>query len=436
MPAAQGASHQPGLHYGWVVLGVSTLTVMGCIGFARFGYTLVLPAMQTPLGLSNAQTGALATGSFLGYLILSAIGGVLASRYGPRRVIAASMLLAGATMALTGLANSFAGAMLWRVLTGVGSGGSNVPVMSLLPAWFSARRRGLATGIAVGGSSLALVITGALVPRILERYGESGWRISWLVLGALVLGLGILALGLLRNHPAEKGLRPIGAAADSLTTRSAPGELPFGAKPTARATLLSDWKQVYRSTAVWHLALIYVAFGFSYVIYATFFARYLEGEGGYSKLAAGNLWSTVGWISIPCGLIWGAASDLLGRKFGLVLVYLIQAVSYAVFALWRHPTGYTVSAIAFGLTAWSIPGIVAAACGDCVGPRLAPVALGFVTLFFGLGQAVGPSVAGALADATGSFSPAFLLAAGVALSGGVGSLLLQPVCEPDLEEER
>jgi len=49
-----------------------------------------------------------------------------------------------------------------------------------------------------------------------------------------------------------------------------------------------------------------------------------------------------------------------------------------------------------------------------------------VTLFFGLGQAVGPSVAGVLADMTGSFGPAFLVTAGVASLGGAGSLLLRP----------
>ena len=140
----------------------------------------------------------------------------------------------------------------------------------------------------------------------------------------------------------------------------------------------------------------------------------------------GNLWAIVGWISVFCGLIWGTVSDLIGRKYGLALVYLLQATSYAAFALWRSPTGYIVSAIAFGITAWSIPGIMAAACGDYVGARMAPAALGFLTLFFGLGQAAGPSVAGALADTRGSFGPAFLLAAGVALLGGIGSLMLQP----------
>jgi sugar phosphate permease len=317
-------------------------------------------------------------------------------------------------MVLTGLAQGFQEALLWRALTGVGSGGSNVPVMSLLPAWFAARRRGLATGVAVGGSSLALMITGPLVPRILDLSDEDGWRYAWFILGGAVLLLGLLAWALLRDRPEEKGLRPVAAEMED--------PAPSGSQ---KASSL-DWRRVYRSQAVWRLALVYVAFGFSYVIYVTFFAKYLQDEGGYTKEAAGNLWAVVGWISIFCGLIWGTVSDVIGRKYGLALVYLTQGVCYVVFALWQNPAGYTVSAILFGLTAWSIPGIMAAACGDYMGARLAPAALGFVTLFFGLGQAAGPSVAGAIADAAGTFAPAFLLAAGVAFVGGVGSLLLRP----------
>ncbi len=400
---------------------VSTLTVLGALGFARFGYTLILPDMQAALDLSNTQAGALATANFVGYLTLAVIGGFLASRYGPRWVVSVSMLLVGVTMVLTGLVNSFQGALALRLLTGVGSGGSNVPVMALLPAWFAARRRGLATGIAAGGSSVGLMITGPLVPRILESFGEDGWRYSWFILGGSVLLLGLLAFALLRDRPAEKGLRPVSDPPASKTQAEGQQESPEVSKAFAL-----DWRKVYRSGAVWHLALVYVAFGFSYIIYATFFAKYLQTEGGYTKEAAGNLWAIVGWISIFCGLIWGTLSDLIGRKYGLALVYLIQAVCFAVFALWQSPSGYTVSAVLFGLTAWSIPGIVAATCGDYLGSRMAPAALGFVTLFFGLGQATGPSVAGAIADATGSFGPAFLLASGVAVLGGVGSLLLRP----------
>jgi hypothetical protein len=68
---------------------------------------------------------------------------------------------------------------------------------------------------------------------------------------------------------------------------------------------------------------------------------------------------------------------------------------------------------------------MAAACGDVLGPRLAPAALGLITLLFGIGQAVAPSVAGAMADASGSFVTALLLAAGVALSGALGAFFLR-----------
>jgi sugar phosphate permease len=391
---------------------VGMLTVLGSVGFGRFGYTMILPSMQEGLDLSDTQTGGLATGNSVGYLALALAGGFLASRYGPRRVIAISMLLTGTAMILTGLANGFTGVLIWRVLAGLGSGGSNVPVMALLPAWFAARRRGLAAGVAVAGSSLALVITGYLVPRILDAYGADGWRYSCAILGAVVVLLGILAAALLRDRPEEKGLRPVAADAD------APA-------PLDRASSL-DWGLVYRSRVVWHLALVYVAFGFSYIIYATFFAKYLQAEAGYTKEATGNLWAIAGWISIFFGLVWGTVSDRIGRKYALALVYVLQATAFATFALWRSPTGYAGSAILFGLTAWSIPVIVGAACGDYVGSQLAPAALGFVTLFFGLGQAAGPLVAGGLADATASFGLAFLVAAGVALLGGIGAMLLRP----------
>jgi len=216
---------------------------------------------------------------------------------------------------------------------------------------------------------------------------------------------------LLRNRPSEKGLKPLGADA---------GEPATG--PRAKAL---QWGRVYRSGAVWHLGLVYVAFGFSYIIYMTFFAKRLIAEGGYAPGAAGRLFMTMGWFSLLCG-IWGMVSDVIGRKRALIIVYLIHTIAFSLFALWPAPPGFTLSAILFGLSAWSIPAIMAATCGDVLGPELAPAALGFITLFFGIGQAIGPIAAGAIADAVSSFSPTFLLAAGIALLGALGAFLLRP----------
>ncbi len=413
-----------GLHYGWVILFMSVVTVLGCLGFARFGYTMILPHMKEGLGLSKTQAGNLATGNFIGYLILAIVGGFLAARYGPRVVISLSMLLIGVTMFLTGLAPNFQVALVWRTLTGVGSGGSNVPVMGLLSAWFGTKRRGLATGIAVGGSSVGLAITGPLIPRIIDAYGADGWRYSWYYLGTMTAVIGILCFVLLRNKPEEKGLVAIGL--EESPSPSPQDEPPSGAqgKPSPL-----QWGLVYKSRAVWHLALIYIMFGFSYIIYATFFADYLTGEAGLTKEAAGWLWMLAGLISFVSGFIWGAVSDVIGRKYGLALVYFLQGLCFTIFGLWKAPPGYYLSTLLFALTAWSIPAIMAATCGDYLGPRLAPAALGFVTVFFGIGQAIGPTVAGYIGDVTDSYTWAFVIAGLAAFVGAGGSLSLRPAGE-------
>jgi MFS family permease len=393
----------PRLHYGWVVLAMGILVVFGSLGLARFGYTMVLPSMQEGLGIDNAQTGALATANLIGYLAMAVIGGVVAARYGPRVVIAAGLALAGAGMLLTGLADGFADAAAWRVLTGIGSGASNVPVMALLASWFATKRRGLASGIAVAGSALGLIFAGSLVPRVLSANADDGWRTCWL--------LAVGSFMLLRNRPAQLRLKPVGAdSGDTIPDQRTEG---------------LQWSRVYRSVTVWHLGLVYVAFGFSYIIYMTFFTKHLIAEGGYSQARAGDLFMTMGWVSLVCGLLWGTVSDVIGRRRALIIVFLIHAVAFSLFALLPTPTGFTLSAVLFGLSAWSIPAIMAAACGDVLGPRLAPAALGLITLLFGIGQAVAPSVAGAMADASGSFVTALLLAAGVALLGALGAFFLR-----------
>jgi MFS family permease len=402
---------KPSIHYAWIVLAVGTLVVFGALGLARFGYTMVLPAMQQGLGLNNTHAGGLATANLIGYLALSVLGGALAARYGPRIVITVGLCVAATGMLLTGMSHSFTTAALWRGLTGVGSGASNVPVIGLLAAWFVQRRAGLATGIGVTGSSVALIVLGLLVPSVLSAYGSNGWRICWFLFAGITFILAVLAYTVLRNCPSELGLLPIGA---SDSTESVSVKL--------RAL---TWGKVYRSGAVWHLGLIYIAFGFSYIIYMTFFTKYLIAEGGYSQESAGRLFMFMGWLSLLCGLIWGSVSDILGRKTALVIVYIIQAAAFGLFAVWPLPIGFMLSAFLFGLSAWSIPAIVAATCGDILGPRLAPAGLGFVTLFFGIGQAAGPSVAGSVADAYHSLAPALLLASGVALSGAIGSLFLR-----------
>lgn len=404
----------PRVHYGIIVLVVIVLAVFGSLGLGRFGYTSILPAMQDGLKLTNTQTGELQSWNLVGYLLAVVFAGLLAARYGPRIVISISLLIVALAMLATGLFPTFDAARLGRFFTGVGGAGANVPAMALISAWFGAKRRGLASGAGVAGSSVGLMVTGPLIPAILNQYGAEGWRVSWYVLGALAFGVLVLCVLFLRNRPGEMGLTPVGES-----------EAESGKRSAEKSASSLDWGLVYKSRVLWQLAAIYFAFGFSYIIYSTFFVKYLVKEGGFSAGNAGALWLQTGVVTTISGFIWGSVSDRWGRRVALLIVFALQGVSFLVFGLSRDLAAVYFSAALFAITAWSIPALMAALSGDVFGARLAPAALGLMTIVFGTGQAIGPVLAGAIADATQSFSLAFVIAGIVALVGAGGSLWLR-----------
>ena len=412
------------LHYGWIVIFMGMLTAIAAHGFGRMSYTVILPSMKTALDLTYTQMGWLGTGNFVGYLTMAIIGGFLAARFGTRIVITFALILMGATLVLTGLAQSFGFAFAMRLLTGLGNGASYVPAMALGSAWFAMQRRGFATGIVSAGIGIGMMLSGFGVPQVLNVFGPEGWRYSWYILGgAVILIAGIVYL-FVRSRPEEKGLNQVGEnqeATDSAGSDSA----------QAKKAASLQWTEVIKMGAVWYLGVVYFFYGMSYIIYLTYFTAHLN-DMGIDHIWAGRLFGWLGALSIFCGVIWGGISDRLGRSKGSALAYLVLAISYLIFAISSFiyqsseiKFGFILSAILFGLTAWSIPTIMAAAAGDFVGPRLAPAGLGFITLFFGIGQAIGPALGGYLRDATQAFTVPFLVAAGISLLGMLSSFYLK-----------
>jgi len=399
------------IHYAWVIAFTGTLVTVLAHGFGRMSYSVILPSMKDGLSLTYTQLGSIATGNFIGYLSLAIIGGFLAARFGIRRVVFVSLLIIGISLFLTGLSNSFIFAFFMRLISGLGNGGSYVPIMALPAAWFAMKKRGLATGIVSAGIGFGLFLSGIILPPVISAFGKEGWRYAWFLLGTIVFICAFICYGFLRDNPKEKGTTMYGGEEEK--------------KIGAKITLFSAFRDVVVEPEIWKLGCVYFMYGFSYIIYLTFFVAYLTKEMGMRPQEAGGIFSILGIFSIFCGVIYGWISDKLGRKYGSVLAYLNLAISYAIFALWKDPIGFYVSAVAFGIAAFSIPTIMAAASGDAVGGRLAPAGLGFITLFFGIGQALGPVIGGWLKDTTGTFTYAFLLSAAVSLLGAGGALILK-----------
>jgi predicted MFS family arabinose efflux permease len=186
-----------------------------------------------------------------------------------------------------------------------------------------------------------------------------------------------------------------------------------------------DLRSVVRSRYAWHLGAVYMMFGFAYMVYFTFFQKRLTSDLGLTSASAGNLFLLVGITTLVCGVLWGGISDRIGRGRAIAFMCFIQAVAAVLFAWWPDTPGLVISAVIFGLSSLGVPGIVGAGCGDQFGPVLASASLGFVTIFFGVGQVVGPYLAGAMEDAFGSLSYSYLLAAGVFFIGAVLAYFLR-----------
>ena len=359
------------MHYAWIIAFTGTLVTILAHGFGRMSYSVILPSMREGLSLSYTQVGLIGTGNFIGYLCFAILGGFLAARFGVRKVVFISLVVIGISLLLTGLSNSFLFAFLMRLVTGLGNGSAYVPIMALPAAWFVARKRGLGTGIVSGGIGVGLFLAGLILPSVIAYFGKDGWRYTWYLMGITVFVLSFVCYAFLRNSPAEMGLSIYGGQEE--------------AKTGPKVTLFSAWRDIVKEPEIWKLGCVYFMYGFSYIIYLTFFVAYLCKECSLTPTDAGRMFAVLGLFSMFCGVVWGYISDVLGRRYGSLLAYLTLALSYVLFAFWQDSVGFYVSAIIFGITAWSIPTIMAAASGDAVGGRLAPAGLGFITLFFGIG---------------------------------------------------
>lgn len=394
MPDARPA---PWPHYRWVIVGTGTLTIFACLGLGRFALGMILPSMSAGLGLSYAEQGWVGTANFLGYLVAVLAAGGLAARLGTRPLITSALALVAGTMLLVSRVESFPALVLLYALTGLGSGATNVPMMGLIARWFTSSMRGRAAGFASIGSGFAIVASGWLIPAVNRAQGPSGWRVNWLILGALVAVVAALAALLLREPPGVPG-------------------------PAARR----GPAPTVRSRAVYVLGLVYAIFGYTYAIYVTFIVTSMVRERGFPEASAGRFWSAVGLLSLLSGPVFGALSDRRGRRFGLAVVFALQMLAYLLAAGGLPDAFLYVSIGLFGVAAWSIPTIMIAAVADHVGPERAMPAFGFITFFFGLGQVAGPAVAGYVAERSGSFSPSFLMAAALAALAILITSLLRP----------
>jgi len=404
----KGTKHFLGLHYGWWIVLSAMLSVFVSLGVGRFALGMLLPAMGDALNLGYVQMGWISTGNFIGYLLGALCVRRLLPRFGERRLITMALLAIAVSIAGVAFSSSFWPLIVLYGCTGLGRGIAFVCAVTMVPHWFTSRWRGRASGSISTGAGLAVMLSGWAIPLINGTMGEAGWRLSWGMLAAICLPMALFCLIMVRNRPADIGAAPYGdepgPGADGQPAAAAPA--PTGAKWLGGGELRA---------LITRLAAVYCLFGMTYVVYMTFIVTTLVREHGMAEAKAGQFWIWLGFFSLFCGPLLGALSDRLGRRIGITIAFILQGCAYTLIAQSGGGDGggdllVYLSIGLFGISAFGLPVIMTATVADYLTPERAVGTIGTLTVVFGLGQMLGPILAGIMAEYSGSFTPAYLAA--------------------------
>ena len=404
----QGVKHWSArlpFYYGWLIVAVAFVTMaIGVTG--RTAFSLLLPPLIDEFKWDRGvAAGAFSFGFLVSAVLSPVVGRVMDSR-GPRIVI------------LTGVALMSAGLLLapwvtspWHLYATLGvavGGGANMMTYTahsqFLPNWF-VRRRGLAISIAFAGAGVGAVL---LLPWLQTIILSQGWRASCVAMGLLVLvGIAPLAF-LVRKSPAEIGQNPDGdtASPEVAAKRSAATIV----DPVWAAT---EWTlgRAARTARFWWIALGYFLALIAWYAVQVHQTKYLV-EAGFSPLVAAWALGAVAIIAIPGQILLGALSDRIGREWIWTAGCLGFVISYAALLGLEHSQSSALLYAMvfaqgfFGYALTSVMGPIVAEVFE--GPHYGSI-FGTITISLISGGAVGPWMAGAIHDATGSYRIAFLL---------------------------
>jgi MFS family permease len=371
-------------------------------GFVQFGYSLTLPSMEEALHISHTEAGLLITLMAATRIGGSFVSGTLAPRYGSRSMTAGGTLAVGASMVLLGFAQNYVMALGAAVLMGIGGGVALTPIMGLLAAWFRLRDRGLAAGLAASGGSVSFIVAGVAVPILTGANWDDGWRHSWQLFGAMVLGIGVVSVLFVRESPSEP--------------------LESERRPDRRR---SSWPiEAFKHPAVWLITLLAFTSGWSQNLFTTFFGLYLTQENDVSLAVAGQLVIMMGALSIGSGVAWGWMSDKLGRGQAFAYSFAVQGAAFVLLAVAPVFVSFLVASALMGITLRAAYTICAASSGDYVPVRFSAAAFALMSVGAGLGSTVSPTIGGLMADYV-DMKWVFWMATGGSVVGLLGALYLQ-----------
>jgi nitrate/nitrite transporter NarK len=267
--------------------------------FYRASNAVIAPQLQRDLSLTSESLGMLSASFFYAFAITQIPLALLLDRLGARMIMTVLTLVGSLGSCVFGLSGGLHGAVLGRVLLGLGMAGNLMGGMKLFTQWYSSRDFATLSGLLVGAGALGTIA--ASTPLALLA-GLIGWRWSFIAIGICTAGLGIFFCAKVQDAPYQ---------ADASAARS----------PRDRGTA-DRLKILFLSSDYWLISCgTFFRYGTLMAIQGLWAGPYLMECFGLTPVQAGNIimLTTIGYVVGGSGGGWLSDRVLHSRKYVVIL---------------------------------------------------------------------------------------------------------------------
>ena len=336
-------------------------------------------------------------------------GGLWNTRSGPRVVAMTGGLLYGGGVALASLSNH---GLWWLYLSygvigGIGLGFSYIIPISVLVKWFP-DKRGLMTGIAVGGFGAGALITAPVATRLIQSIGVLK---TFLYLGLVFLVVCVIGGYFMQNPP--EGFRPDGWEPSAALRKT----------EAARDFSLGEALRSWQWWALWLLLFLNTCAGISVISQES---PLFQELAGITALVAAGMVGIVAIGNAAGRVFWAWVSDFMPRRFVFLIMFLLQAVLF-----WLLPDIHTVAIITtvsfiillcYGGGFGTMPAFAA----DYFGPKFVGSIYGLMLTAWGFASAFGPLLIAHTRQASGTYGSGLHILSVVLLCSAILPFLVRP----------
>ena len=298
--------NHPPLKLAWTVWGLGALLYLFAF-YQRVAPAVMTDQLMADFAIGGAALGNLSAFYFYAYVAMQIPTGVMADRWGPRRVLAAGAGVAAVGSLLFAFAPTFGWAGIGRLLVGASVAVAFVSTLKLASHWFAPRQYALASGMALFFGVTGGVMAGVPLRLLVESFG---WRMVMGSAGAFALLLCAAIWLLVRNDPSERGFKS-----------HHQGTPAAGGAHIDRTPILVGLVEVLSYRNIWLLMLAPIGFSGAVLTFGGLWGvPWLRQVHGLDPKSAAAVTSTLLAAWALGGPLLGSWSERMGRRKPLYLI--------------------------------------------------------------------------------------------------------------------